>query len=119
MAEDVVIPQAELPEEVPHVEIAVDVLLAEALMKARLTELIVLAFFIGIGKDRVGFGDFLEFFLGFLISGVLVGVEFESLLAVSLFYRVRRGVLLHAEQSVVILGHRCSPEVGSENALTI
>ena len=34
--------------------------------------------FLGVAQDAIGFGGFLELFLGFVIAGIAVGMEFEA-----------------------------------------
>src|SRR5204862_8119907 len=63
--------------------------------------------FLVIREDFVSLARFLELFLGRLITGIFVRMEFYGLLAVSLFDFLRRSAFLEAEDLVVVaFGHR-------------
>ena len=51
-------------------------------MEAGFAELIVLFTFLGVGEDRIGFGQLLELLLGRFVAGVLVGMVFLGEFAV-------------------------------------
>ena len=63
--------------------------------------------FLGIGKNLIGFPDFLEFFFGFFISLMFVGMMLDGEFAVSLFNFLGGDSAANAEHFVVIFfgGH--------------
>ena len=93
------------PEEVPHVkaaEPAAGPAGAEVGVHPGETELVVLGPLILIGKDLIGLVDLLEAGLGGFVPGVEVRVVLLGQLPVCLFQFLVRGVLLHAQDLVVI-----------------
>ncbi len=57
-------------------------------------------------QHLIGFGDLLEHLLGVLVALVLVGMILNGFLPVSLFQLLFGGVLLNAEQFVIVVfGH--------------
>lgn len=104
-AEEVAEDIAELREDVVHVH----TLTAEAALAvdAGMAELVVASLLVGVAEDIVGLGSLLEFFLGILVAGVTVGVIFEGQLTVGLFQIVGGGVLVDAENLIIIaLSHK-------------
>jgi hypothetical protein len=65
-------------------------------------ELIVLGALVGIAEDLVGLVDLLEFFLGFLVAGVIVRVILQGQLAVRLFDLLGAGALGDAQHLIVV-----------------
>src|ERR1017187_41020 len=64
-----------------------------------------------VAEDFVGFADFLEFLLGFLVSRILVGMVFERQLAIGLLDFLFRDRALDAKHLVIIaLGHSGSSD---------
>ena len=55
-----------------------------------------------IAEHFVGFGSFLEFFLGFLVVGIFVGMVFERHLAVSLFDLIGACPARYSQNLVII-----------------
>ena len=96
------------PEEVPHVKAAEPAKPAAGTAGAEVgihpgeTELVVLGPLILIGKDLIGLVDLLEAGLGGFVPGVEVRVVLLGQLPVCLFQFLVRGVLLHAQDLVVI-----------------
>ena len=69
---------------------------------ACMTEPVVLTLFIGVRQNAVGFIDFLEFFFGFLVAGVLVGVILHGHLTKGLFDLLLACPFLQAKHFIVI-----------------
>ena len=102
-AEDV----AELREDVLHREAASEPSeasgsAARSAVHAGVAELVVTGALVGIRQHVVGLRGLLEFLLGLLVPGVLVGVVLDGRLAVCLLYFVSVSVFLDAQHFVVI-----------------
>src|ERR1043165_5606121 len=79
-------------------------------IKGRMAVLIVGGARLGIGKDFVSVAEFLELFLGGLVTGIFVGMEFDREFAVGLFDFLVTGIAANPQHLVIIaLGHaeRC------------
>ena len=68
-----------------------------------MAELIVLRALMRIGKHRIRFGYFLEFFLCLLVAWVAVGVMLQREFAVSLLNFFFPGIAVNTEQLVIVL----------------
>ena len=62
--------------------------------------LVIFCTLVGVAQYIVGFGSFLEFLLGFLVAGILVGVILQRQLTVSFFKLIGGGVFLYTEYFV-------------------
>ena len=69
---------------------------------ARVPELVVALPFLRVGKHLVCLRCLLEFLLGFLVAGVLIGVILNGFLAVGFLYLVRRRRLRHTQHLIII-----------------
>ena len=67
-----------------------------------MTELVIALTLLRIAQYVIGLSQFLELLFGFLVPRVLVGVIFDSELAVGLLQFVGRSTLSYAEDFVVI-----------------
>lgn len=74
----------------------------EALRTHVMSELVVALTFFVVAEDVIGLGGLLEFLLSFFVAGILVGVIFDSKLAVGLLYLFGRRILCHTEHFIVI-----------------
>jgi len=68
----------------------------------RMSKLVILSAFLGIGKHFIRFGSFLELVFRGLVIGVLVGVMLKSLLTESLLYFCLGGIFMDAQYVIVI-----------------
>ncbi len=102
-AEDVSPAEAEVLEEVSHVETPEDVFFAVALLEAPHAEGIELLAFFRVAQHRVGLVDELELFFRLLVSRVAVGMVLQGQFPVRLLYLVFGSRFGDAEQFVVIL----------------
>ena len=64
--------------------------------------LVIFCTLVGVAQYIVGFGSFLEFLLGFLVAGILVGVILQRQFTVSFFKLIGGGVFLYTEYFVII-----------------
>src|SRR5258705_13999007 len=71
-----------------------------------MAELIVVAPLVGVAQDFVGLGGLLELLFGFLVTGILVRVALEGLLAVRLLDLFARGILVDAKHFVIVTFRR-------------
>ena len=85
---------------------------AGAPIEGRVAVLVVGGALLRVAQDFVGFAEFLEFFLGRLVAGILVRMKFDRQLAVGLLDLLDVRGALDAEDFVVVaFGH----ESGNEN----
>ena len=111
---EIYLPAEHAAEEILEPEHAEDVLDVHAreVVHARpaepfVTELVVLLALLRIAEDLVGLGALLELRLGFLVARVLVRVILDRQATVGAFDLVGRGVLLDAQDGVVVpCGHK-------------
>ncbi len=75
---------------------------AESLRTHRMAELVVLRAFLRVAEDIVRLGRLLEFLLGFLVAGILVGMVLDGLLAIGLLYFIGSGVFGDTKHLIVI-----------------
>src|SRR6266436_5978316 len=66
-----------------------------AITERRMTELIILCTFLGIGKNLVSLGYFLEFLLCLSVARIAIRVVLERKLSVSLLYLVLANVAIN------------------------
>ena len=106
LAENIIsVTKAEFPEDVAEIGIPENVLLAEALVEAGVTELVVLSFLLRVGEDRVGFTDLLETLFSLLVARVFVRMMLDCKLAVGLFYLALAGSFVDTEYGIVVFTH--------------
>src|SRR5579859_6747037 len=93
---------AELAEDIIHVHVTAAESAAAVTRQAGMAKAVVLAAFVRIAKDFVGFGGLLELFFGGLITGVAVGMVLHGHLTIGLFDLVGRGSFCYPQYFVII-----------------
>src|SRR5690606_12208684 len=76
-----------------------------AALKGRMAVLVITGLFIGVAQYFICLGRLFKHFLGLGIPGVFIGMVFDRLLAISLFYFCRSSIFTNAQDVIIILLH--------------